>query len=119
MEFPQEIEVWYVIPAVRRELAKRLVATGLTQRSVAKKLDVTEAAVSQYLSNKRGTTIDYPKKVAQALAEASARLKASDDPQLVRKEILDLCRIMKEEKVICDIHRKNGFDADGCTTCFE
>ena len=46
---PQEIEVWYIIPAVRRELAKSMVKIGLKQKQIAVTLGITEAAVSQYL----------------------------------------------------------------------
>jgi uncharacterized protein len=119
MEFPQEIEVWYIIPAVRRELARLLVEKGLTQRQVAKKLDVTEAAVSQYLSNKRGTSIQYPAAVTTQLRAASERIAHAEHPENVRKEILELCALLKDEKIICDIHKKNATVKDGCALCFE
>jgi uncharacterized protein len=119
MEFPQEIEVWYTIPAVRRELARRLVASGLTQRVVAQKLGVTEAAVSQYLSNKRGVSIEYPAAVQKSLAAAAKTIHEADDTSVVRREIQNLCNIMKEHKVICDIHKKHGPVKDGCSNCFD
>ena len=34
-QMPQEIEVWYIIPALRRELAKQMVEAGLTQKKIA------------------------------------------------------------------------------------
>jgi uncharacterized protein len=116
MELPQEIEVWYTIPAVRRELARRLVASNMTQREVAKTLDVTEAAVSQYLSNKRGTTIEYPLPMQKELSAAVERIKKGSD---VKKEILALCQLMRENKVICEIHKKHGTVKDGCSSCFD
>jgi predicted transcriptional regulator len=49
MKVPCEIVVWYVLPVVRREIAKSLVSDfGLNQRTAAGKLGITEAAVSQY-----------------------------------------------------------------------
>jgi uncharacterized protein len=119
MEFPQEIEVWYVIPAVRRELAKRLVSSGLSQRQVARKLDVTEAAISQYLSNKRGISYDYPPKLQEAMAKACEQIVSSKDPLTVRREIVRICALMKKEKIICDLHKKHGFNKEGCTVCFD
>jgi uncharacterized protein len=119
MELPQEIEAFYTIPAVRRELTRALVAAGLTQRQIAKKLDVTEAAVSQYLSNKRGTQLEYPPEVVAAMTAAASRIKTTEDTTVIRKEILELIKIMKEQKVICQIHKKHGFDKDGCTACFD
>ena len=37
--FPQEIEVWYVLPAIRKQLALELIKQGLTQSQVSKLLD--------------------------------------------------------------------------------
>ena len=119
MELPQEIEVWYTIPAVRRELARRLVELGLNQRQVAKKLAVTEAAVSQYLSNKRGTAIEYPAPVVARLSSAASTILRTDDAGLVRKEVTAISELMKEHRVICDIHKKHGFHKEGCSTCFD
>lgn len=119
MEFPQEIETWYTLPAVRRELARLLVEAGFTQRLVAKKLNVTEAAVSQYLSNKRGITITYPADITAALKTATAKIQKTDDIAVVRKEILKLSKLMKDNKVICELHKKHGGVKDNCSMCFE
>jgi predicted transcriptional regulator len=119
MELQQEVEAFYIIPAVRRELARQLVALGLTQRDVAKRLGVTDAAISQYLSNKRGSPIDYGQTVAHAIAQAAARIKNSTSDAIIRKEIDALCILLKRERVICDIHRKNSSVKDGCESCFE
>ena len=55
MKIPCEIVVWYVLPTIRREVAKELVRThGMSQATVAKRFDVTDAAISQYLKKKRG-----------------------------------------------------------------
>lgn len=119
MELPQEIEVRYTIPAIRRELAQALVSSGLSQRIVAKKMDVTEAAVSQYLSNKRGTSFEYPQSLKDAINEAAKRIKNSDDVALVRREIMQLCEQMKNDKVICALHKKHSSAHDNCSSCYE
>ncbi len=55
MKIPCEIVVWYVLPTIRREVARELVKThGILQSEVAKKFGVTDAAISQYLKKKRG-----------------------------------------------------------------
>jgi uncharacterized protein len=51
---PQEIEVWYVIPAVRRELARILTSKhGLSYEKTGNVLGISKAAISQYQKNKR------------------------------------------------------------------
>ncbi len=62
---PCEIAVKYVWPAFRNLVAKRLVTEyKLSQVEVAKLLGVTQAAVSYYLSGKRGNKLlmDYEKR---------------------------------------------------------
>lgn len=60
---PQEIEVWYLLPAMRRELARVLLAEhDLKQKEVAKLLGVTEAAISQYKKSKRAGDIIFDEK---------------------------------------------------------
>ncbi len=55
MKIPCEIVVWQVLPLIRRELAKALVrGHGMTQSEVARMFGVTDAAISQYLTEKRG-----------------------------------------------------------------
>lgn len=119
MELQQEVEAFYIIPALRRELAKHLVALGLTQRDVAKKLGVTDAAVSQYLSNKRGTAFEYDATITKAMAAAAKRMQATSSDAIIRKEIDALCALLKDEKVICAIHKKNTTVKDGCSSCFD
>lgn len=50
---PCERAAKYKVPAIKAKLARDLKAKGYTQRRIADFLDVTEAAVSQYLSGKR------------------------------------------------------------------
>ncbi len=52
--FPQEIEVWYVLPLIRKRLAIELISNGLSQKEVASLMHLTEAAISQYKKEKRG-----------------------------------------------------------------
>ena len=119
MELPQEIEAFYTLPAVRRELAKALVHQGLTQRAISKKLGVTEAAVSQYLSNKRGTVMEYPEEISAAINSAATSIKSTDDQLTVRRAIQQLSSLLKDSKVICALHKKHGNVQEGCDTCYQ
>jgi predicted transcriptional regulator len=59
MKIPCELIVWYVLPSIRRELARELVEKHhLSQAEVARRFGVTDAAISQYLKSKRGTSKD-------------------------------------------------------------
>ena len=56
---PQEIEVWHIIPAIRKELVVALKEKGNSQKKIADLLNLSEAAVSQYLKLKRAREIIF------------------------------------------------------------
>ncbi len=53
MPLPCEQAAKEKVPKIKAELARKLKAEGKSQKEIAKVLDVTEAAISQYLSGKR------------------------------------------------------------------
>ena len=59
MKPPCEIVVWYVIPSIRSKLAKELLKLGMKQKEISQMLDITQPAVSQYISDKRGHELDF------------------------------------------------------------
>ncbi|HLE06488.1 MAG TPA: transcriptional regulator, partial [Candidatus Nanoarchaeia archaeon] len=59
MILPQELEVFYVIPAIRKELAVKLKANGLSQKKIAGIFGVTEACVSNYFKSKRANDVKF------------------------------------------------------------
>ncbi len=59
-----EYVLWNLLPAVRNEIARSMVNNfGLTQKEAAAKLEITPAAVSMYLSDKRGNIKIRDKKI--------------------------------------------------------
>lgn len=101
---PQEIEVWYLIPALRRELAKILIKEyGLTQRETAKRLGLTEAAVSQYLKEKRGKKLNFNPTEMAEIKKAAKSIYEKDDAMM--KCLYGLCKKFRTSKVMCDLHR--------------
>ena len=68
LRMPQELEVWIVLPAIRKELAKVLVSEyHLSQRNAASAIGVTESAVSQYFKEKRGNDIVFDEDVLERI----------------------------------------------------
>ena len=91
---PCETLVWDVLPCIRRRLAEKLKEKGLSQRNIAQKIGVSEAAVSQYFSNKRGKHSSFNHKMENEFNQsAEAVFKGEDDIE----EICRLCSIDKEE----------------------
>tara|TARA_Y100000310_G_scaffold341261_1_gene439863 strand:+ start:1059 stop:1415 length:357 start_codon:yes stop_codon:yes gene_type:complete len=113
---PQEIEVWYIIPSIRRELAKSLKLKGLSQKEIALTLGITEPAVSQYLHDKRASGIEFDDKLLK-LVEGSAKI-LMEDPGRVVNEIQLILGNVRNSKLMCEIHRKYDSELGDCEVCF-
>ncbi|MFC1754118.1 transcriptional regulator [Thermoproteota archaeon] len=113
---PQSVEVHYILPAVRRELAMDLKEMGLGQKEIAKKLSVTEAAVSQYVNDKRACKVDFTASVKEEIMKSAERLKK--DSVLVA-ETQTLLKMIKSERITCKVCNKEGNMPDSCEVCFK
>ncbi len=101
---PQEIEVWYVIPAIRKELAKLLVKKHeMSYEKAGELIGVTKAAVSQYISNKRANKLKLTEGIKKEV-EKSADIIVKDN----KKSVLEIQRLLRiiREKCSCEICRK-------------
>ncbi|MGD9396910.1 MAG: hypothetical protein PVJ05_10820 [Candidatus Thorarchaeota archaeon] len=146
---PQEVEVWYVLPAIRRELAKVMktkvvprknedgatVDHKITQKEIARMLGVTEPAITQYLLKKkgrrsRGDQVVLPSQILKEIDKSAdimieeyekARKSGQEDIfEEMTREINRIIRVMRDEGVMCDIHREFcahvNDPCDACTT---
>ena len=99
---PQEIEVWYIIPTIRKELAKILTEKyKLTFEKTGNILGISKAAVSQYLGNKRASKISLPASVKKEIAKSAAVISKNETMAL--KEIMRILSLMKKTKCSCKI----------------
>ena len=116
---PQELEVWYLIPALRKELAKIFIKDyGLKQKTAAECLGITEAAISQYLNSKRGNEIKFSDKAKKEIREAAKEV--IEDKKDIRKKIYELCVSMKKSKALCEFHRlQNKKVPKNCKICLK
>lgn len=102
---PQEIDVWYVIPALRKELAKEFVKSGLKQREVAELLGVTEASVSHYIRAKRAKDIEFTASEKKIVQKGAAVILK--DRKSIMKHLYALCMKLRGCGTICALHRKH------------
>jgi predicted transcriptional regulator len=118
MRPPCEIVVWYVIPSIRSELAKELLNLGMKQKEISELLDITQPAVSQYISDKRGHGIKFTDYIQMLIRQFAIDLK---DGQLKQSDIIsricDLCRKIKTEDVVCQLHKEKDNISVNCNAC--
>jgi len=115
---PQEIEVWYLIPALRKEFARIFIKDyGLTQKNAAEILGITGAAISQYLSLKRGNDIKFSKKELSEIKKSADRV--IKNPETLIKNLYNLCISLRKSKVICQLHKEHDKSIPkNCDVCF-
>ena len=108
MKCPCEIIVWNVLPSIRAALAEELIKKGLSQNEVSGMLGITQAAVSQYTSKKRGSKINFQKVVKEEIKKLADDLMDSHvDDLMVR--ICEICTKVRADKTI-SIVDKYGTD---------
>ena len=118
-QMPQEIEVWYIIPALRREIAKSMIHDhNLNQKQIAELMGLTEAAVSQYINSKRAKEVDFSDSVLEEIKNSAQRIIES--PNYLLQEMIRLTKLTEVRYVLCDTHRKHDSTiAEDCEVCFE
>ena len=108
---PQEIEVFYVIPALRRQLAMVMKEGGLKQSKIADLLYIKRAAVSQYISNKRGGKVVFNEDIMKEIKTSADRIV---DKFTLLSEIQRLLRVVKNSGELCKIHKQFSNVPEDC-----
>jgi predicted transcriptional regulator len=115
LHYPQEIEVWFVIPAIHRNLAQKFKELNLSQKKIAAILGVTEACVSQYISGIRGTKVTFSESIQDEIAKAAKKIHF-EGAKVVR-EVQKICMIVKSSGLRCELHREYGKANESCRIC--
>lgn len=115
MDTPQEIQVWYILPALRKKYALSLKSKGLKQKQIAKLMHVTESAISQYIKNKRANII-LSKKIDNTIEKSVKTIleKKSD----FKIELQKTLKIINKEKIICNICKTHTKADENCNVCY-
>ncbi|UCF12826.1 MAG: helix-turn-helix domain-containing protein [Thermoplasmatales archaeon] len=96
---PCQYSLWNGIPVIRKEIAVSLTKNfGLTQKETAKKLGITPAAVSQYLSKKRGNSKIIDQDILLEINSTAEKIIMYDNVNIV-SETCRICRILKSKRI--------------------
>ena len=123
MIIPCEMAVKAIVPTIRAMVAKELSASyRMKQSDIASVMGITQSAVSQYLGNVRGKTLDIEGvKEIDVTIKDIAYILATDtsEPKHIFRKYCEICRIVRERKMLCQLHRHldPAFNIEGCDRC--
>lgn len=122
LRLPEEIVVESVLPTLRALLAEALVDRGLTQRAVANRLGVTQAAVSRYVSGEASVEpaiADHPRTAETVERIADGFADGSLDGYEALAELSELIRTLEDRGPVCELHEAAmpALEGLGCDLC--
>lgn len=106
---PQEIEVWYIIPAIRKRLAVCMTTHHeASYEKAGKILGISKAAISQYIKSKRASQVTLHKDAQDEVCKSCELLLA--EKSTATEEITRILTFIKKNKlpsIVCK-KRKRG-----------
>ena len=115
MDTPQEVEVWFVLPALRRLFVLSLKKQGLKQKKIALILGITEPAISQYLRNKRGDNIKFSEDIIKDVDDSCSRIVNNSS---FRTEFQNILKKIRETRYICSVCHDHTDSKENCKICY-
>ncbi len=119
MKAPCQVVYWYLLPAMSSALSRELVKLGIPQKDIASALGLTPAAVSQYISRKRGKEIKLDKRTRAEitkLAKKIARKKMNECD--VMYEVCGICAVARRSRTLCRMHKEMTNQRE-CHVCMD
>ncbi len=117
------IVVKYILPALRVAITRELVQKyGLKKTDVAEKMDVTPAAITQYVKGSRGdvasSVIKRSSKVMELVSDITFDIALGESPpDLQLLKMCRACRQIRAEGLICDLHKESMPSLNWVETC--
>lgn len=94
---PCEVAIWHVVPCIRACLSRELVKMDLTQKAVGNLLGISQSAVSQYVSEKRGKIRKRDPRTYKMITDLAEDLVQEEVDDL-SKRICRICRTVQQNE---------------------
>ena len=123
MLLPDEIAAKSSIPALRAMVASKMIKSHrMTQQEAARRLHLTQAAISNYVRKARGGTFNLENvvEVQDITTEIASMLaKGEVKPELILRKFEEANRFVKVNRLLCDFHMQLEPDIDlaDCDAC--
>jgi predicted transcriptional regulator len=120
MKTPCELVVGRILPSLRAAVVKELSGKyHMKQSDIAKKVGITQASVSQYLSSARAgstkVTESFPKIKVYA-DDIASRIVRGEDKFQVYSVLCVACKDIRADEQFCKMHRLAS-NLPGCDIC--
>lgn len=120
MKTPCELVVGKIMPSMRAAVVKELSGKyRMKQAEIARKLGITQASVSQYLSSTRaGNTKmveDFPK-IKEYASEIAKRISNGEDRHGWSEVLCEACKDIREDDNFLKM-RKRAANLEECDVC--
>ncbi|UCE35892.1 MAG: hypothetical protein JSW00_10010 [Thermoplasmata archaeon] len=93
----------------------------MKQIEVAKRLGITQASVSQYLSSTRGEDEEFQKlfpEIGEYAKSIAEKIASGEDKEHQVALLCEMCSTIREEGKFCEYHR-NFLQIDECGICLK
>ncbi len=97
---PCELMAIELLPTVRRQTAMFLSSKGMSQREIARIIDTSESAVSQYISKKRGKHRNELEKLVRDYIS-----RHYDTGKSFSANVCSLCMFLRKNGKMCYVHK--------------
>jgi len=119
-----EIASQYLLPTLRALVAKTLIEKyKLTQQDAASKLGLSQAAISQYMRQLRGSkvkTIEKDKAIIDEIEKFSEKIASGELKSLAALDAFcEICRTARKKRILCEFHIKYFPELKDCNICLE
>jgi len=119
---PDEIVAKAIIPALRAMVAKELIEKhGLTQQSAARLLNVSQAAISNYMRGVRGIVVnlEQDKDIQNIVSKIAEMLVNNKDPKDVVSMFNLAIKIITVHGILCSVHKRFEPIFENCDICIK
>ena len=118
-----EIVVGKILPAMRALITKELIENyNFNQTEAAKKLGITQPAISQYRRELRGYRVKLllsNKEVTDSIKKLAADIALDNiKPKQILGRFCEICEKIRKGKIICKIHEGIYPSIAPCDLCF-
>ncbi|MEM4497384.1 MAG: transcriptional regulator [Nitrososphaerota archaeon] len=117
-----ELVARYLVPSVRRHLARELVKMGMMEAEAARKLGLSRSAITRYIRSERGAGMKLARfsDVTRMIEDLAAKIFMGElDEDKIHEKIIEITSYILSMKYFCTYHKKLDprIDASRCNVC--